>query len=123
MVGMTRFERATPSSQAKCATSCATSRRHYIQFFCFDMLAGSLRYLPPMKTIINCFVRQSRKSAIQKSSSIKVFDVLLNIQFFLLIVYCPLKVVRFVELIFDYLFYTHLLQLICLKIVMHLYGF
>ena len=51
MVGMTRFERATPSSQARCATK--------------------LRYIPMMKwmalptshkTILNCFVRQSATS-------------------------------------------------------------
>ena len=59
MVGMTRFERATPSSQAKCATSCATSRRHYIQFVVSTCLLVALRYLPPPKTIINCFLSES----------------------------------------------------------------
>ena len=48
---MTRFERATPSSQAKCAT-----KLRHIPFCLSGALPTSL------KTILNCFVRQSATS-------------------------------------------------------------
>ncbi len=59
MVGMTRFERATPSSQARCAT-----KLRYIPLFSCE--TGTLfrwcATLSSRKTILNCFARQSATS-------------------------------------------------------------
>ena len=44
MVGMTRFERATPSSQARCAT-----KLRYIPIFSFQFIVFILDYCPAQK--------------------------------------------------------------------------
>ena len=54
MVGMTRFERATPSSQAKCATK--------------------LRYIPIYTVLFNCQIyEKSEVLPLGKSSTVRIF--------------------------------------------------